>query len=84
MFQLIDIKIRLPSWDNEIKLLVVKESEPLRFKNFKKTFPETSSFFLQLFITLEITIRHDKLQLILPWIKHKFTLSPGLVPTPAP
>ncbi len=61
MFQLIDIKIRFPSWDDEIKLLVVEQSEPLRFENFEKTFTETSSFLLKLFVALEVAICHDEL-----------------------
>ena len=76
LFQLIHIKIRLTSWNNQVKLLVVEQCQPLWFEDFEETFTETSCLFLQLLVALVVAVWHDELEFILSELVKEITLWP--------
>ena len=66
------IKIRLSTRYYAVEFLIIEQGQPFRPNYFLETLSEIPRFLLQLIVTLKITIRHDKLQLVLSELKNQY------------
>jgi len=62
---LVNIKIGIGAWNNQIKFLITKHTQPFRFHNFKETFSKQTCLLLYLFITLKIGVTHNEIHFVL-------------------
>jgi hypothetical protein len=64
-FHLLDVEVWIRPRNYRIEFLITEHSQPLRLDHLRKTLSEQSSLLLDLLVTLEISITHHELHLVL-------------------